>query len=1182
MGVTINLLLKEKPNEVETLILKNGTTRRELEAFLFKRDKNIIPNTILYLLEDNQVNILPDSPIKDSLFLVPLSSIAQYSDYEKKYRQQFRLLNNVKLRLSEEEIDQMYEDNLDFDEDIIDNSIPEKIDINPSDYQTTFGLQTIKGRVNCCVGKSGNKKSKMLDINQIYKNLNTDDNIFFIKTSNESYKINNKFKLTLSERKDLIESVCVGIQIRSKKALIELYRNGHMSYSVYLESNETDYYPHVLTILSTISDLNIEQNESLYKGSIPYYNVSKWCRSISALLIKSDPSDFKIEYCIRFKIEKRKLSSVLGSNFEFDSRSDKIAFANSEISRIQLKEETKGLSETDKKNILSQERVIQKYENLQKNMDASIILLQYTKGVALKLIPETFSGNIVFTKVTIIAKSSKLFDEIYTETAILAQRYYEKYLSGSYLPKITTEFTKAVTGFLPSDSLSIEDLKVIFNDIRFSGKLKDFNKNLSKEQVELLKKFHDLKKTVSNRYKEMYSEIYFEKINLRRIKGDNEHYTIPEVLHEESFNEFLKSDSFKEYVNSVREYIPDVNEKDLYKELNHNGKRYYAVCKNVFKMNVAKDQTKLVYPGFLESTKEEGHTFFSCFAKPQNDSLSLKKNVLLSTKILTLGQEGELGSLKKFFGNDYVRYGTTGKFYDAVLLASKQSDPVFTMNKEDGLFYVFRNLEKGKVAKRYTRESFMKEYKRLDHTMLSDLLSRLLKITIYVFSFNENKIICNNSEIFEKCIYILKRDSLEPHYEIIGKKSKETIFPVTEKIKKLYNYACVNEIPEQTHKKIQLDSIKNFKFQLTDSKNKVIAVILNTGLYVPVYPTYPKVGITQHIDTYTPKSANDMYKKVDSKYYTVESQIVKNGKVVAFKTNTGQFVPVTGEPVKDVPILHETVYYPTIDFTPVSIATKTNEKTNRLKVSNYFKENPAQKEYLKTLIESKRSQRTKVASIVSEILGEPDNDIVTELYVPKNKILSGKVTEYIPKQRVQPDQNEFRSTAAALKNNNVTFEEFIAEQFPTSDYSLPNFDVKVVPGDGNCLFRALIQADNYQVTGHWLSRAEETKQAHLLRLRIAELLRKNRNKRLGFTTPEEFIQTEENKTFEVYVAEMAKDRTWGGVLEILCASNLLQKEIIVCNPRNQCHPLSDISRPDKIYILYVNNNHYDALGLRLN
>ena len=94
------------------------------------------------------------------------------------------------------------------------------------------------------------------------------------------------------------------------------------------------------------------------------------------------------------------------------------------------------------------------------------------------------------------------------------------------------------------------------------------------------------------------------------------------------------------------------------------------------------------------------------------------------------------------------------------------------------------------------------------------------------------------------------------------------------------------------------------------------------------------------------------------------------------------------------------------------------------------------------------------------------------------------------------------------------YEEYIA---------MEGFKIYFVPGDGNCLFRSF----THQIDG------DETKFADYLNLAV-EYMRLNSAKFL------ESLRSEEDGTWEEYLAKMEKNKEWGGYLEILALSHALE------------------------------------------
>ncbi|EFA85119.1 OTU domain containing protein [Heterostelium album PN500] len=124
------------------------------------------------------------------------------------------------------------------------------------------------------------------------------------------------------------------------------------------------------------------------------------------------------------------------------------------------------------------------------------------------------------------------------------------------------------------------------------------------------------------------------------------------------------------------------------------------------------------------------------------------------------------------------------------------------------------------------------------------------------------------------------------------------------------------------------------------------------------------------------------------------------------------------------------------------------------------------------------------------------------------------------------------------------------------------FTIKDVAGDGNCLFRA------------FADQLEDNPEQHMkYRQNIITFIEKNKD----MYAP--FIDDEEGETFEDYIAEMRKNASWGGNIEIQAASLIYQCNITI-HQFNQ--PRWEIINyvGDKyrmIHLSYHNDEHYASV-----
>ena len=139
-----------------------------------------------------------------------------------------------------------------------------------------------------------------------------------------------------------------------------------------------------------------------------------------------------------------------------------------------------------------------------------------------------------------------------------------------------------------------------------------------------------------------------------------------------------------------------------------------------------------------------------------------------------------------------------------------------------------------------------------------------------------------------------------------------------------------------------------------------------------------------------------------------------------------------------------------------------------------------------------------------------------------------------------------------------------------------------IQGDGNCLFRALIQSYHsivFQKSSKRifepLSSEEETVKSEKLRQDICNTMLAQKD----FIEP--FLP---GSDVESYVETMRQRSTWGGEPELSMASLVLQIPVVVYQPQEGStlgkiaeYNLYDASCDDEIALLYSGGVHYDAL-----
>ena len=128
-----------------------------------------------------------------------------------------------------------------------------------------------------------------------------------------------------------------------------------------------------------------------------------------------------------------------------------------------------------------------------------------------------------------------------------------------------------------------------------------------------------------------------------------------------------------------------------------------------------------------------------------------------------------------------------------------------------------------------------------------------------------------------------------------------------------------------------------------------------------------------------------------------------------------------------------------------------------------------------------------------------------------------------------------------------------------------------VDPDGNCLFRAASVA----LSGMYsMPQEEEDASARTLRQEVVRFIRQNKK------SFEHFMQ--EHERFDEYTERMAKDRVWGGELEVSAIARLHRRPVHVYTRTEtqyvlfSQYPAGSQDCGDKICLLF-HGRHYDAL-----
>lgn len=135
------------------------------------------------------------------------------------------------------------------------------------------------------------------------------------------------------------------------------------------------------------------------------------------------------------------------------------------------------------------------------------------------------------------------------------------------------------------------------------------------------------------------------------------------------------------------------------------------------------------------------------------------------------------------------------------------------------------------------------------------------------------------------------------------------------------------------------------------------------------------------------------------------------------------------------------------------------------------------------------------------------------------------------------------------------------------------FQEKIVPGDGNCLF-------------HSMGLAFNLKQSELREL-IANYLEKNKKEKLNGMTLEDWLQLEKDMSLDKYCQLIRKDGIWGGNMEINVATKMFKTNIFVLMKDNDKKKYKMVSsyvfndNAKNVFLLY-NGIHYNYLKVSKN
>ena len=164
----------------------------------------------------------------------------------------------------------------------------------------------------------------------------------------------------------------------------------------------------------------------------------------------------------------------------------------------------------------------------------------------------------------------------------------------------------------------------------------------------------------------------------------------------------------------------------------------------------------------------------------------------------------------------------------------------------------------------------------------------------------------------------------------------------------------------------------------------------------------------------------------------------------------------------------------------------------------------------------------------------------------------------------QEDQSQTQSQYT-FQNNFQEFENEksneVDEKFMIESEKLENigYDIVVIRGDGNCLFRSVAE----QLEGN-----EEYYQKY--REICVDYMINNKEVFIPFL--------EDSISIDEYIEKISKDGEWGGNLEIYALSMALEVNFCIYIPDKPCSVVKNWENPKQnIFLIYHNGKHYNSL-----
>jgi hypothetical protein len=355
------------------------------------------------------------------------------------------------------------------------------------------------------------------------------------------------------------------------------------------------------------------------------------------------------------------------------------------------------------------------------------------------------------------------------------------------------------------------------------------------------------------------------------------------------------------------------------------------------------------------------------------------------------------------------------------ILINKLDETIFLSLYGGNLPTIFHNSKVNSTPIHNFKNYIVNENIEITHSYLWDYLQRptiLFKDGVNIFIFSDDHLLCPKGEnintfynknrksifiskygIYYEPIYYLEgtgksaditclfdsdNNQVKKIFDIIGDGCKmkfdiDWLSVLRDNIKK-YNIQIDNESLENGVKmESLLKNNMNIKLQYVDLNNKVFAVLLENGLYVPVSPvklnnTIPFRIVSNEYDVEKPniKDIVSLYKKYGS---LLNCQIthkvldIKKQNIIALVNQHNRFIPVKKELNSKTIALPESVmnYYNDVDEV---LYTKINKLDNRINVMNrkYYEDETfiRMKFELAKYLKKNKEQNTKIMNILNE------------------------------------------------------------------------------------------------------------------------------------------------------------------------------------------------------------------------